>query len=242
MHLIASLITISTLMGCSEKENIRSANSSQNSSAEPTTTLAPATGTTTVAPVDATGTFAPTEQTTMVATFGKTEVRTVAPADTTGTIAPTEQTTRVATFGMLGGHAIIFVPLGGSFSIRMETGLPGYDWHLEGTLPVCLLETRREDVDSTTDMRIFEYSISEPCAEMLQFRYKRASVADEESDPRITVRLSVQDARAVLSHSAVALMPVVGSQWRLANLWQLPPRYQLEPRYRWLLSPRYQSG
>ena len=220
MHLIASLITISTLMGCSEKENIRSANSGQNSSAEPTTTLAAADGATTYAPADVKSTIAPTELTTMVARFGKTEVRIVAPVD--ATIAPTEQTTTVATFGMYGGSAHIFVPLRGYFSIRMETGLPGYDWRLEGTLPACLVETRREDVDSTTDMRIFEYSILEPCAEMLQFRYKRASVADEEWDPMITVRISVQDARAVLSHSAVSLFPVVYSTWASMN--GLPPR------------------
>ena len=66
MRFIASFIAISSLMGCSEKENFRSANSGQNSSAEPTTTLAPAVGTITVAPAVETTTVAPVVETSTV--------------------------------------------------------------------------------------------------------------------------------------------------------------------------------
>ena len=61
MRFIASFIAISTLMGCSKKENIHPDNFDQNSSIEPTTTLATADVTTTVAPADATTTVAPAD-------------------------------------------------------------------------------------------------------------------------------------------------------------------------------------
>ena len=85
MRLIASFIAISTLMGCSKKENTRSANSGQNSSTETTDPMDPADGTTTVAPADATGTIAPTEETTIVAD-----------AQETTTVAAVEETTAAA--------------------------------------------------------------------------------------------------------------------------------------------------
>ena len=217
MHLIASFIAISTLMGCSEKENIRSANSGQNSSAEPTTTLAAAEGTTTFAPADPKGTIAPTELTTMVATFAPadapgtiapteltTMVATFAPAYARGTIAPTEQTPTVATFGMGGGRASVAVSLGAPFWIQMATNLStGHNWHLEGTLPACLVKTRDFYPSSTTGRRLpgaagtrtLEYITTEQCAAPLRFRYKRGREADSESDAMITVDISVQFAR-----------------------------------------------
>ena len=61
MRFIASFIAFSTLMGCYKKENIHSENSGQNSSIEPTTTLATADVTTTVGPADVTTTVAPAD-------------------------------------------------------------------------------------------------------------------------------------------------------------------------------------
>ena len=71
MRFIASFIAISTLMGCSKKENIHTESFGQNSSIEPPTTLDTAIVTTTVAPAHAKGTFAPTEETTNVSAVAK---------------------------------------------------------------------------------------------------------------------------------------------------------------------------
>ena len=104
MRFIASFIAVTYLMGCSKKENLHSKNSGQNSSTEPTTSLATADVTTTVAPDDAIGTISANEKTITVAPAVVTstvaaveETTTVAAAEETTTVAPaTEETTTVA--------------------------------------------------------------------------------------------------------------------------------------------------
>lgn len=113
--------------------------------------------------------------------------------------------TTVATFGKAGGRTSLSVPVGAFFSIRMETNpTTGYDWHIEGILPDCLVEKKTEYVSKTSGgkamigaggTRVLEYTTSEPCDESLRFRYKRAWEDDSESDPIITVDISVEDAR-----------------------------------------------